>query len=211
MSGVPSWVELGEGTKIDPSVVFVPYEGKPTKIGNRAKIDSGSVIYGDVDLGADTIIGHNAIVRQGIRLGVHSIVANLCMLEGNAEIGEHTIITSQNHITQKSKIGDYVFMGPSCTTTNDPKMYYSRKEYSRGGGAHWALLGGPTIEFGARIAAGVTLLPKVHVGRQALIGAGAVVTRDVPDFAIAYGVPAVIKGRIDPQDDEIVKCTRSHL
>ncbi|MBI3858874.1 MAG: hypothetical protein HY296_01330 [Thaumarchaeota archaeon] len=156
MGKVPSWVKLGKNVTVHPSVVFVPHKEMPTTIGNGAKLDSGSVVYGDVSVGSDCIVGHNAVIRQGLRIGVHSIISNLCMLEGNALIGEHTVITSQNHIAQKTKIGDYVFFAPSSTTTNDPKMYYARKEYSRDTGGHWNLLDGPTIGDGARIAAGVS-------------------------------------------------------
>jgi len=210
MGRIPRWVELGKGAKVDRSVVFISYNDKETRIGKGAKVDSGSVIYGDVALGADAIVGHNTVVRQGTRVGVHSIVANLCMLEGNTLIGEHTLITPQNHLCQKTRIGDYVFMAPFCCTTNDPKMYYYRKGYSRETGAHWSLLEGPKIGDGARIATGVSFLPKVRVGNHAVIGAGAVVTKDIPDYVIAYGVPATVKGRINPLDDQIVKCTKNH-
>lgn len=209
MLDIPKWVEVGKGAKIHPSVVFVPYEDKKTVIGKRVKIYSGSVIYGGVEIGNDSGIGHNTVIRFNTKIGVHSVVANLCMLEGNITIGHHTLIHSNNHIGQKTTIGDYVFMAPLCVTTNDPKMYYYRKEYSKTGD-HWKLLQGPTIKDGARIAVGVIIFPKVTIGKHAVLGAGAIVTKDVPDYAIIYGEPSRVRGYVDPKKDVICKCKRRH-
>jgi len=205
----PSWVEVGTGASIHPSVVFVPHEDKKVIIGKRTRIASGTAIYGGVEIGNDTIIGHNTVIRQNTSVGVHSVVAHLCVLEGNITIGEHTLIHSNNHLGQKTSVGSYVFLAPMCVATNDPKMIYYRKGYSQTG-EHWKLLGGPTIEDGARIAVGVIFFPKIHVGKHAMIGAGAVVTKDVPDYAMVYGVPASVRGKVEPRTDVIVKCPRDH-
>ncbi|MEM2144741.1 MAG: DapH/DapD/GlmU-related protein [Candidatus Jordarchaeaceae archaeon] len=207
---IPQWVEVGEEAKIDSHVIFKPWKGEKTIIGKRAKIDAGAVIYGGVRIGNDTIIGHNSVIRFGTVIGVHSVIGNLTMLEGNIVIGEHTLVHSNNHIGQKTKIGNYVFMAPFCVTTNDPEMYYYRKEYSKEEGKHWQLLDGPTISDGARIAAGVILFPKVIIGKQAVVGAGAVVTKNVPDFTIVFGNPATIKGFVNPTADQIVPCPKKH-
>jgi len=206
---IPDWVIVGEEAQIHPSVIFVPYNNKKTIIGKRVKIDSGTVIYGGVEIGNDSIIGHNTVIRFNTKIGIHSIVANLCMLEGNISIGNHTLIHSNNHIGQKTSIGNYVFMAPLCVTTNDPKMYYYRKEYSQNG-EHWKLLKGPIIKDGVRIAVGVIIFPGIIIGKHSVLGAGAVITKDVPDYAIVFGVPARIKRYIDPKDDIIIKCKKNH-
>ena len=205
----PDWVVVGEGAQIHPSVVFVPYKNEAAIIGKRTRIESGAVVYGGVEIGNDSIIGHNTIVRFNTKIGVHSIVANLCMLEGNTRIGHHTLIHSNNHLGQKTTVGNYVFMAPLCVTTNDPEMYYYRPEYSQSG-EHWKLLKGPVIADGARIAVGVIVFPGVTIGKQSVLGAGAVVTKSVPDYAVAHGVPARIKGYVDPEKDKIVECKKDH-
>jgi acetyltransferase-like isoleucine patch superfamily enzyme len=207
---IPKWVVVEKGARIHPSVVFVPYEDKKTIIGKRTKIDSGSIIYGGVDIGNDCVIGHNTVIRFNTKIGHHSTIANLCMLEGNTTIGDHTLIHSNNHIGQKTTIGNYVFIAPICVTTNDPKMYYYRKEYSQTG-EHWKLLKGPVIKDGARIAVGVIIFPGVTIGKHSVLGAGAVITKNVPDYAIAYGIPAEIRGYVDPKKDVIVECKRDHF
>jgi len=207
---IPNWVIVGEGAQIHHAVVFVPYEDKKTIIGKRVKIDSGTVIYGGVEIGNDSFIGHNSVIRFNTKIGVHSTVAHLCMLEGNIRIGDHTLIHSNNHIAQKTTIGSYVFMAPLCVTANDPKMCYYREEYSQTG-EHWKLLQGPVIKDGARIAAGVIIFPGVTIGKQAVISVGAVVTKNVPDYAIAYSLPAKIRRRyVNPKKDTIVECKKDH-
>jgi len=205
----PSWVIVGEGARIHSSVVFVPYENERTIIGKRARIDSGAVIYGGVEIGNDSGIGHNTVIRFNTKIGVHSVVASLCMLEGNITIGHHTLVHSNNHLGQKTAMGNYVFMAPLCVTTNDPNLYYYRKDYSQIG-EHWKLLNGPIIRDGARIAVGVIIFPGITVGKESVLGAGAIVTKDVPDYAVVYGVPAQIRGQVDPKNDRIIECKKDH-
>lgn len=198
---VPDWVEVGEATRVAPEAVFVAVEGKSTIVGKRCKIDAGAVIYAGVTIGNDVIVGHHAVIRTGTSIGNHTIISNLVMIEGNARIGSHVNITAQCHITQFSDIEDYVFLGPMVVTTNDRRMAYRRK-------GHGENLRGVTMKYGARIGANVTVLPAITIGREAIVGAGAVVTKDVPDFATVYGVPARVVGRV--KGDELVLCERSH-
>jgi acetyltransferase-like isoleucine patch superfamily enzyme len=207
---MPDWVEIGEGAQIHPSVVFMPYQDKKTSIGKRTKIDSGSVIYGGVKIGNDSIVGHNTVVRFNTKVGVHSIVANLCMMEGNITMGDHSLITSNSHIAQKTTIGSYVFLSSLSITTNDREMLYYREGYSRETGTHWRLLQGPTIKDGARVAVGVVIFPSITIGKQAVVGAGSIVTKDVPDYAVVYGTPATIKRFVDPRKDVIMRCSQDH-
>jgi UDP-3-O-[3-hydroxymyristoyl] glucosamine N-acyltransferase len=69
---IPEWVTFGEGARIHPSVVFVPYEDRKTVIRKRSKIDSGSVIYGGAKVGNDCIVRHNTVVRFNVEIGHHS-------------------------------------------------------------------------------------------------------------------------------------------
>jgi acetyltransferase-like isoleucine patch superfamily enzyme len=203
-------VELGEDSSIDPSVEFVPFENKPVVIGKRVKIASGTKIYGGTSIGNDSAIGHNSIIRFNTRIGVHSVISHLCDLEGNILIGDHSFIHAQTGIGQKTTIGNYVFIGPHCVLTNDPKIMFFRKGYSQAGGSHFEFLQGPTLSDGCKIGAGVVLLPKIEVGKHALVGAGSVVTKNVQDYTIVFGNPATVRGKVNSEEDLIVQCTRNH-
>ena len=100
-------------------------------------------------------------------------------------------------------------MAPMCVATNDPKMLYYRGGYSRSGD-HWKLLGGPSIGDGVRIAVGVILFPNIHIGKHSVIGAGALVTKDVPDNSIVFGVPAERRGQVREDEDKIIECKADH-
>jgi acetyltransferase-like isoleucine patch superfamily enzyme len=202
-------VEVGENAKIDPSVQFMPYDNRKITIGKRVRIDSGTVIYGGTKIGNDSGIGHNNVIRFNTNIGAHSVVSHLCDLEGNIVIGSHTFVHAGNLVGQKTTIGDYVFVGPQCVFANDRKIIYYRKEYSQSGD-HWKLLKGPTISDGCRIAASCVFFPMINVGKHVVVGAGSVVTKSIPDYAIVFGSPATTKGSVEPDEDVIVECTRDH-
>lgn len=208
---IPKWVAVGNGVTIHPSVLFWPYENKETIIGKRVRIDSGSVIYGGVEIGNDTVIGHHTLIRPNCKVGVHSLITNFCVLPGSVTIGNHVAIHHYCQVAQKSVVEDYAFIAPGLISANDNKIIYYRPEYGgRGSEKHMKLLKGIRIKYGAKIGGGVRIRANVTIGRQAVVGMGAVVTKDVPDYAKVMGVPARIKGYIDPKDDIIVPCKQDH-
>lgn len=201
MNNIPDWVKVGEDSKIATEAIFVPHEALSTVIGKRCKIDGGAVIYGGVSIGNDVVVGHNTVIRWGVTIGNHTVISNLVMIEGNAKIGSHVDITAQCHITQHSEIEDYVFVAPMLVSTNDKRMAYRRQ-------GHGQNLRGVTIRYGARIAPHVVILPGVTIGRQAVVGAGAVVTKDVPDGVVVYGVPARVIRAVE--NDHLILCEKDH-
>ena len=208
-ASLPDWVRVGEGTCIHPSVQFVPHENKQVSIGKRVTIASGAVIYGGTNIGNDSGIGHNTVVRSNTNIGVHSVVAQLCVLEGNLHVGDHTLIHSNNHICQKTIIGNYVFIAPLCVTTNDPEMKYYRSGYSPTG-THWSSLHGPIIKDACRIGVGSIIFPKISIGRHAVVGAGSIITKDIPDYAIVFGQPASLKCIQRIGEDQLIECKKDH-
>ena len=91
----------------------------------------------------------------------------------STRIGDHVLIETQAHVTEFMTIEDYVFLGPGCITTNDERMLHRRA-----GAA--SSLEGPLLRWGCRVGGGSVLLPGVTVGREAVVAAGSLVSRDVP-------------------------------
>ncbi|MFA6383648.1 MAG: acyltransferase [Parcubacteria group bacterium] len=162
-------------------------EKKPNELGEYCKIFDGVII------GADTRIGNFVFIRPQTEIGSGCIIGSFVDIEGDVKIGSNTSIQSGCYITRGVIVEDEVFLGPRVITMNDKKMTYHRKNLTFQRNA-------PKILRGARVGGGSVLLPGVTVGRNALVGAGSVVTKDVPDEMIVCGNPAKVVGQVS-QDE----------
>lgn len=173
---------LGRDATIDAGAV-VGYghssDEPPARIGDRARIRRGTVVYADVTAGDDFRTGHDALVRAGTRIGDDVLVGTGAVLDGNVQVGSHVSIQTGAYLPAETTVGDNAFVGPRVVCTNDP--YPIRRDED---------LDGPTIENGVSVGANATLLPGVTVGEGAFVAAGAVVTDDVPPARLAVGNPA---------------------
>lgn len=116
-------------------------------------------------------------------------------MDGNLTIGNHVSIHTLCFIPNKTIIEDRVFIGPGCIFTNTKKIKHGRS---------FPLVEKTTnIKFGARIGGGCSILPGITIGKEALIGAGSVVTKDIPDYKAVLGVPAQLFK--DVPEDELFK------
>jgi acetyltransferase-like isoleucine patch superfamily enzyme len=150
-----------------------------TVIGKNAVLRSGTIIYCDVVIGDDFQTGHNVVIREKTTVGNGVAVGTSTVIEGTCTIGNKVSLQSMVYIPTDTIIEDNVFIGPNTVLTND------RFPPTRIGG-----LKGPHIKKGAAIGANTTLVPGVCIGEGALVAAGAVVTKDVPDRMLAIGSPA---------------------
>ena len=151
-------------------------------IGPHARLRSGTVIYAGSTFGQRLQTGHNVVVREQVRVGdVVSIWSN-SVVDYGCVIGNRVKIHSNCYVAQYTELEDDVFLAPGVTIAND---LYPGNEVSA------KAIAGPIVRAGAQIGVNVTLLPYVTIGPGAIVGAGSVVTRDVPEGMIAYGNPAV--------------------
>jgi UDP-2-acetamido-3-amino-2,3-dideoxy-glucuronate N-acetyltransferase len=147
----------------------------------------------DVRFGAGVVIPHPQLVNlYGCSIGTETKIGTFVEIQKNAQIGARCKISSHTFICEGVIIEDEVFVGHGVMFINDP---YPRAT-SNGrlqNEADWQVI--PTlVKRGASIGSGAVLLSGVTIGEKALVGAGAVVTHDVPDYSIVVGVPArVIK------------------
>lgn len=147
---------------------------------SRAAVDEGA------ELGEGSRVWAGAHIMSGARIGKSCNIGENCFIEGGVTLGDHVTVKNNVALYSGAEIGDGVFLGPSCVFTNviNPRAFISRKsEFKK-----------TLVKKGASIGANATLVCGVTVGRYAFIGAGAVVTRDIPDYALAYGCPAVVRG-----------------
>jgi acetyltransferase-like isoleucine patch superfamily enzyme len=158
------------------------------KIGEGTIVQAGAVIEEDCVIGRNCRIGYHVVLRRGTKICDNSIFGTLSASEGWNEIGSHVTIHSQCHITEDAKIEDWVFIAPLFCGANTMRIVHGR-DYP-------LVKEGYTVKYGARIAIGVNVLPKVVIGKNTLIGAGALVTKDIPDNSIALGVPARVVGEV---------------
>ena len=128
------------------------------------------------------ILGDQSCVRERVRIGDDVVLGRGSLVENDTTIGPMTRIQADTYITAYSTIEDHVFIAPCVVTTNDNFMGRTERRHE--------LMKGPTIRRGARIGGGAVLCPGVNVGEEAFVGAGAVVTADVPPRVVVVGNPA---------------------
>jgi len=134
-------------------------------------------------IGAGTRIWQFVVVLAGARIGGNCNVNAHCFIENDVVVGDNVTVKCGNYFWDGLRVEDNVFIGPNVTFTND--KYPRSRQYPE------RFL--PTIvKRGASIGGGATILPGVTIGEDAMVGAGSVVTRDVPAGATVIGSPARI-------------------
>ncbi|PLV59457.1 N-acetyltransferase [Thermotoga sp. KOL6] len=160
----------------------------PLKIGNNVVIGANSVVYKGALLEDFVFVGDLAVIRERVTVGIASVVGKGVTIENETTIGKYVKIETNAYITAFSVVEDYCFVAPEVTFTND--NFLGRTEERK------KFFKGPILKKGSRIGANATLLPGIVVGEDALVAAGAVVTRDVPARKIVMGVPAKVVGDV---------------
>jgi acetyltransferase-like isoleucine patch superfamily enzyme len=151
-------------------------------LGRNARLRSGTVIYAGSEIGGDFETGHHVIVREDTRIGDHVSVWSNSVIDYGCVIGSRVKIHCNCYVAQFTELEDDTFLAPGVTIAND--LFPGR---SRSASA----MAGPLIRAGVQIGVNATILPYVIIGKGAIIGAGSVVTRDIPPGMVAYGNPAI--------------------
>lgn len=148
----------------------------PLRIGEKALIRSGSIIYAGSEIGDGFQTGHQVTIREKSRIGNHVSVGTLSDIQGNCDIGNYVRMHSNVHIGQLSRLDDYVWIFPYVVLTNDPTPPSDD-------------LVGVHVHSFAIIATGAVILPGMEIGQDALVAAGAIVTKPVEPYAVVAGNP----------------------
>jgi acetyltransferase-like isoleucine patch superfamily enzyme len=166
----------------------------PAEIGAGTVISSGAIVFAGASVGARVILGDQSCVRERVTIGDDVVVGRGSLVENDTTIGAMTTIQADAYITAYSTLEEHVFVAPRVVTTNDNFMGRTERRHE--------LIKGPTIRRGARIGGGAILCPGVEVGEEAFVGAGAVVTKDVPPGVVVVGSPARVLREVP--DDELL-------
>jgi len=154
----------------------------PTRIGDGTVVSTGAIVFAGTAIGERVIVGDQACIRERVTLGDDVVVGRGSLVENDTTVGAMTKIQADVYITAYSTLEEHVFVAPRVVTTNDNFMGRTERRH--------ALMKGPTIRRGARIGGGAILCPGIDIGEEAFVGAGAVVTKDVPAGAVVVGNPA---------------------
>ncbi|UCF30261.1 MAG: transferase [bacterium] len=182
-----SGVTLGPGVVVeDFCILGVPPRGMKegdleTVIGANATIRSHTVIYAGNRIGDNLQTGNKVNIRELNEIGDNVSIGTLSVVEHHVKIGNGVRIHTQVFVPEYTIVEDGAWLGPNVVITN--------AKYPLSPGVKESIVG-PTIRKGAIIGANSTLLPGIIIGENAIVGAGSVVTRDVPDRAVVAGNPA---------------------
>lgn len=176
-------------------------------IHHTAVVDDGASI------GTDCSIWHFCHIRSGASIGNNVSLAKDVYVDANVKIGDFSRIQNGVSIYSGVRISTWCFVGPQVVFTND--------QTPRAGNLKWSIV--PTVlETGASIGAGAVIRCGINIGAFSMIGAGAIVTKSVPPFHLAIGIPAHISGRIcacartnlplEAEESELIReCCRTNL
>lgn len=142
-------------------------------------------------IGVGTRIWQFVVILANARIGCDCNICAQCFIENDVEIGDRVTIKNGVSLWDGARIEDDVFIGPNVTFAND--WFPRSKHYPE----HFQSV---VIRRGASIGANATLLPGIEVGARAMVGAGAVVTRDVPAHAVVVGNPAQVARMVDDSE-----------
>lgn len=151
-------------------------------------VNQYAVVDDNVQIGENTKIWHFSHVQSGSKIGRNCVIGQNVNVANNVTIGNFVKIQNNVSVYEGVELEDYVFCGPSMVFTN---ILNPRSKYPQVGAKYYIKT---VVKEGASLGANSTIVCGITIGRFAFVGAGAVVTKDVPDFALVVGNPARIKG-----------------
>lgn len=154
----------------------------PTQIDNNCLIGAHAVLYAGCTVAQHVLIADTAAIRENVTIGEYTIVGRGVTIENLCKIGKKCKLETGCYITAYSQIEDYCFIAPKVTTTNDNFLGRTEERFK-----HFK---GITVKRGGRIGGGAVILPGIEIGEDAVVGAGSVVTRNVPPGKVYVGAPA---------------------
>ncbi len=181
--------------------------------GNNYFVHESSYVDDNVEIGAGTKIWHFSHIQAGVRIGKKCSVGQNVNVGNNVVIGNFVKIQNNVSVYEGVELEDYVFCGPSMVFTN---ILNPRSEFPQRGSEFYLKT---LVKKSASLGANCTVVCGTTIGTYAMVGAGAVVTKDVPDYGLVVGTPARLKGwycacgtkldlTVDPRSEETAECKK---
>jgi UDP-2-acetamido-3-amino-2,3-dideoxy-glucuronate N-acetyltransferase len=179
---------------------------------NSFYVNEHAIVDEGVELGEGTKVWHFAHVQSGAKIGKKCVLGQNVNVGNNVTIGDFVKIQNNVSVYEGVTLEDYVFCGPSMVFTN---ILNPRSKYPQVGAAFYIKT---LVKEGASLGANSTIVCGHTIGRFAMVGAGSVVTKDVPDFALVVGNPAKIVGwwseageKLSFDENGLAKCSRTGI
>ena len=183
---------LGKQPSLSPRSTAKREPLPPAEIGEGTIVSTGAIVFAGSRIGARVILGDQSCVRERVTVGDDVVLGRGSLVENDTTIGAMTKIQAEAYITAYSTLEEHVFIAPCVVTTNDNFMGRTERRHE--------LIEGPTIRRGARVGGGAILCPGIEIGEDAFVGAGAVVTKNVPPRVIVVGNPARVLRDVPPEE-----------
>lgn len=167
-------------------------------------IHSTADVSPQATIGEGTKIWQHCQVREGAAIGANCILSKGVYVDANVVIGNNVKIQNGISIYHGVTLEDGVFCGPHCVFTNDRQPRSINPDGTLKGAEDWQV-SETRVRTGASIGAHATIVCGVTIGKWAMVGAGAIVTRDVPDYGLVYGNPARVHGFVCPCGNKLVE------
>lgn len=188
--GKKTWIEdhavLGRQPKGAKHLALKIKDRKPLKIGDNVVVGALTVIYADCKLGNNVYIADGCLIREGNKIDDWVRIGKGVTFEHDAHLKKGVIVQANANIAEYMVVGEKAFIGNTFSPNADKYMKVHSERFNP-----------PKIRKNARIGGNVTILPGVIVGENAVVGAGAVVTKNVPKNTIVVGNPAKFLKKVD--------------
>ncbi len=152
-------------------------------------------VSAQAEIGEGTRVWHGAQIRERARIGRNCIISKNVYIDADVILGDNVKVQNNCSLYHGLEVADGVFIGPHVVFTNDRYPRAINPDGTLKSASDW-VVGRTRLEYGAAIGAGAVIVTGVTIGRWAMVGAGAVVTRDVPDYGLVLGTPARLVGYV---------------
>ncbi len=161
----------------------------------NVRIHPSAYVADTATIGEGTSIWQHTQVREGAKIGKHCVIGKCVYIGADIVIGDNCKIENHASLHEGVELEDGVFIGPHVVLTNDKLPRAINPDGTLKSKTDW-VMGHVRVQYGASIGTGTVVLPDVTIGRFAMVGAGSVVTKDVPAHALVIGNPARLVGYV---------------